>query len=166
MFKPSPPSSVVWCYGKHHQDLPTDVTLIEGLPTEQDLVLDSLVVIDDLMHEVGRFVETLFTKGSHHDSISVVLLTQNVFDKSLRTISLNAHQLVLFKNPRDALQASYIGKQMYPGNPKYFREAFKDATDPPHGYLLCDLRQDTPDSLRLRTGIFPDDRRHVVYVRV
>jgi len=46
----------------------------------------------------------MFTKISHHRNVSVVYLTQNVFDKNkyARTISLNAHYLVLIKNPRDA----------------------------------------------------------------
>jgi hypothetical protein len=41
----------------------------------------------------------LFTKGSHHRNISVVLLTQNVFHHgpNFRDISLNAKYLVLLK---------------------------------------------------------------------
>lgn len=53
---------------------------------------------------------------------------------------------------------------MYPGRVKYMQEAFKSATSEAHGYLLIDLKQDTPDHLRLRTGLFPGDQ-HVVYVQ-
>ena len=82
----------------------------------------------------------------------------------MRTISLNSHYLVVFKNPRDASQASILGKQMFPNRLKYFQAAYKEATNRPHGYLLCDLHQETPDHLRLRTDIFPDDREHIVFV--
>ena len=43
-------------------------------------------------------------------------MTQNVFDKNkyARTISLNTHCLVLFKNTRDANQFDMLSRQMYP----------------------------------------------------
>ena len=54
----------------------------------------------------------LFTKGSHHSNLSVLHLVQNVFDKNkhTRTISLNAHYLVIFKNPRDASQVTHSAR--------------------------------------------------------
>jgi len=73
-----------------------------------DDVFDSrqptLLIIDDLMSETNQLVADIFTKISHHRNISVIYMTQNIFDKNkyARTISLNAHYLVLFKNPRDA----------------------------------------------------------------
>ena len=93
-------------------------------------------------------------------------IVQNLFgkNKEQRTISLNSHYLVVFKNPRDASQVTHLAKQMYPGKTKYLQEAFKKATSIPHGYLLIDLRQETPDHLRLRTRVFPDQSQ-VVYVQ-
>ena len=52
---------------------------------------------------------------------------------------------------------------MFPERVKYFREAYADATSHPYGYLLVDLKTTTPDVLRLRTDIFPDERT-MVYV--
>ena len=91
---------------------------------------------------------------------------QNVFNKGKenRTISLNSHYIVLFKNPRDASQITHLAKQMYPGNIKFMQEAFHDATSDPHGYLLIDLKQDTPEHLRLRSRIFPGQHQWV-YLR-
>ncbi|GFO22441.1 hypothetical protein PoB_004894600 [Plakobranchus ocellatus] len=60
-------------------------------------------------------------------------------------------------------QISYLARQACPGNSKYVEEAYKDATHVPHGYLLLDLKQCTPDNLRLRTTIRPnenDSRTH------
>jgi hypothetical protein len=36
-------------------------------------------------------------------------------------------------------------------------EAFKDATVKSYGYLMIDLTPDTPEEIRLRTRIFPDE---------
>ena len=44
---------------------------------------------------------------------------------------------------------------MYPGHTAFVRESFEDATREPHGYLLIDLKQTTPDHLRLRTDVIP-----------
>jgi hypothetical protein len=137
------------------------VEFIEGIPNVDEL-LDgrrTLLIIDDLMSETDVRVTNLFTKGSHHKNVSVAYISQNLYNKGKenRTISLNTHYLVLFKNPRDAAQISHLGRQIFPDRAKYFREAFADATLRSYGYLLVDLRTTTPDELRLRTTIFPDE---------
>ena len=76
-------------------------------------------------------------------------------------MSLNAHYIVLFKNPRDALQVATLARQMYPGNSKFLIEAFKNATEKPFGYLLLDLKPDTDEKYRIRTNIFPDETQYV-----
>ena len=145
------------------------VRFVEGLPDMEQWGIEDkkrrLVVIDDLMAETDDRITKLFTKGSHHRDISVMYIVQNLFgkNKEQRTISLNSHYLVLFKNPRDGSQITNLAKQMYPGRVSYVQESFKDATSVPHGYLLLDLRQDTPDHMRLRSSIFPDEQ-HVVYI--
>jgi len=55
----------------------------------------------------------MFTKGSHHRIVSVVYLAQNLFpkNKSTRTMSLNAHYMVLFKHPKDATQFANLARQ-------------------------------------------------------
>jgi hypothetical protein len=79
-------------------------------------------------------------------------------------MSLNAHYIVLFKNPRDANQVSVLARQMYPGKSKFMLEAFKDATEKPYGYLLIDFKPETDEKLRVRTNIFTSDSKHYVYV--
>jgi hypothetical protein len=168
-----PPQNIIWYYGEWqstYTDLQSKVPVkfIEGLPKEQDITptLRNLVVIDDLLAETDARVTKLFTKGSHHKNTSVIYITQNMFDKNKenRTISLNAHYMVLFKSPRDVMQVEHLARQMYPGNTKYMREAFSDATCKPYSYLLIDLRPDTPDEMRLRTNVFPGEM-HTVYVK-
>ena len=79
-------------------------------------------------------------------------------------MSLNAHYIVAFKNPRDVTQIATLAKQMYPGNTKFMVEAYRDATSTPYGYLLVDLKPQTVEQLRLRTNIFPDEVNYA-YVR-
>jgi hypothetical protein len=85
-----------------------------------------------------------------------MVLTQNIFNKGKhsRTISLNSHYLVLFKNPRDATQISFLARQMYPKNSKFLEEAYFDATKDPYEYLLIDLKQTTPNEYRVQSNIF------------
>jgi hypothetical protein len=72
-------------------------------------------------------------------------------------MSLNAHYIVLIKNPRDANQVATLARQMYPINSKFMLEAYKIATEKSYGYLLIDLKPDTDEKFRLRTNIFSDD---------
>ncbi len=171
-----PPERIVWCYGCY-QDAFRDMRNVageecriefhEGLP-DADAVLDgrrTLLIIDDLMSETDTRVTNIFTKGSHHKNASVLYISQNLFNKGRenRTICLNTHYLILFKNPRDVAQIAHLGRQMFPDRAKFFREAFADATSSPYGYLLVDLKTTTPDILRLRTDIFPGEQT-MVYV--
>jgi len=169
-----PPDKITWCYGQWQpayetltQQVP-NVLFEEGLPESSicDPSTNNLVIIDDLMAETDARVTTLFTKKSHHANTSVLYLVQNLFpkNKESRTISLNAQYMVLFKNPRDTSQISHLAKQMYPGKVKFVQESFENATKVPYGYLVIDLKQETPEQLRLRTSIFPDDGVQYVYL--
>ena len=170
----TPPEEKTWCYGQWqpaYETLTRQVTQLsfeEGLP--ESLVCNpttnNLVVIDDLMAETDARVTPLFTKKSHHANTSVLYLVQNLFtkNKESRTISLNAQYMVLFKNPRDTSQITHLAKQMYPGKVKLVQESFKNATKVPYGYLVIDLKQETPEQLRLRSSIFPDDGVQYVYI--
>ena len=149
------PERVTWYYGEwqsayENLDIP-NLQLQEGLPTSFDASKRNVVVLDDLMAETES---------------TVIYLVQNLFsrNKESRTISLNTQYMVVFKNPRDASQITNLAKQMYPGRVKFIQEAFADATSTPYGYLLVDLKQDTPEDLRLRTSILPDDVVQYVYM--
>jgi len=158
-----PPSRIHYCYGEYQSifDEYSSVIFREGLPEMSYEVFDgrqpTLLIIDNLMSETNQLVSDIFTKISHHRNISVIYMTQNVFDKNkyARTMSLNAHYLVLFKNPRDANQFAVLSRQMYPDSWRFAVEAYRDATSSPFSYLLVDLRPDLEDErCRLRTNIF------------
>lgn len=165
-----PPQKIIWFYGQWQDGYRKlkNVEFIEGLPpkTTEKYDTPTLWVIDDQMAEIDSSVTKLFTKGSHHLNISVMFIVQNIFsnNKEHRTISLNTHYMILFKNPRDKTQISHLSKQMFPGKNNFMLEAYKNAVSSPYGYLLIDLRQETPDHLRLRTDIFPHQNQ-VVYIQ-
>ena len=69
--------------------------------------------------------------------------------------------MVLFKNPRDSQQVSFLARQSFNKHVKEIETIFADSTKTPHGYLLFDFRSETPDQLRIRTGIFPEDQQFV-----
>lgn len=147
----------------------TPVKYIDGLPT-MEMFLDKsprLIIVDDMMRESNDTVVDLFTKNSHHHNCSIISIQQNLFNrnKGQRDISLNSHYIVVNKNPRDRTQFATLARQICPGNVAYINEAFAHATREPYGYLLLDLTQTTPDHLRYRTKIFPEDNpSNIVYV--
>jgi len=92
------PDEIVYCYGE-----------LQSLFSRRRR---GLLIIDDLMLATDDAVVNLFTKGSHHKNVSVLYLTQNLFHKNRhkRTISLNSHYMVLFKNPRDSGRFSILAR--------------------------------------------------------
>ena len=154
------PKHKIWFYAQYqswYEKYP-NITFIQGIPKLSFFKSNSsyLVVIDDLFQYLNKELTQLFACDSHHKNISVIFLTQNIFHKSAETrnISLNATHLVIFKNPRDQLQISHLGKQMFPGKSSYLVEVFKDATKKPFSYLLIDLTPEIDDQFRLRANIF------------
>ena len=158
-----PPERTVYCFSVYQtifEQYP-NVEFVEGLPDLNmfDEVKRTLLIIDDLMHETNEIISKLFTRVSHHKNVSVVYLTQNLFNnnKHNRTISLNAHYMILFKNVRDATQVQCLARQMFPKKSEAMMQGYKDATGKPYGYLLVDLTQSMDDRHRLRTNIFPGE---------
>lgn len=170
-----PLDQVYWFYGiaqpKLHSELRImGVRLEEGLPTSDFNYIPeySIIVLDDLGTEMkdNKAVTQLFTRVAHHKHCFVIVVSQNLFEKGSesRTQHLNAQYLVLFKNPRDALQISVLGAQMYPHRKHFLTAVFNDATHRSHGYLFVDNHQERESHLRLRTNILPGEKPMKVYM--
>ena len=146
-----------------------NIEFIRGIPSnlEHDSYFDirqrNLMVIDDQLAHAGedKRIVNLFTRGSHHRNLSIIYIVQNLFHqgKGSRSISLNSHYLVLFKNPRDKLQVLTLAKQMYPRNTDFFINHYEQAVQRHFGYLLVDLKTTTQDNCRLRTNVLPGEER-------
>ena len=164
-----PPEKIVWCYSQWQ---PAYMEMLVTIPNIEFVKGNSsalgrdayfsvnkrnLIVFDDQMIDAGKDqrVVNLFTRGSHHRNLSVIYIVQNVFHqgKGSRSIRLNSHYLVLFKNPRDKLQVLTLAKQMYPGRTDFFLKQYEEAVRRPYGYLLIDLKTTTQDDCRLRTNV-------------
>jgi len=139
---------------------------INELPT-YDLIMEKsashvkkdgcVFVVDDFMDNITTDIMDLFTVYAHSYRINVIFLTQNLFAKNLRDISLNATYIVVFKNPRDQSQIQNLAQQLRPKKWQYIMEAYDNATKRPYTYLLFDNHQTTPDYMRVRTRLFPKE---------
>ena len=175
------PTQILFCY-KYWQPSYTDmlqtipdITFHQGMPNKEDQSgffdpkRPSLIVFDDLMRTVMNDdnAADLFTEGAHHQNTSIIFIIQNLFfqGKQSRTISVNAHYIVLLKNPRDRSQVEALGRQIYPRKWATFSQTYEKATLQPHGYLVIDLYPTTHESCRLRTNIFPNKQlqRHELF---
>lgn len=161
---------ILYCYGifdprlfemKSEND--NFIEFHEGVPTieylrSQDTPM--LLVLDDLMKESARsgFLDAFFTKGSHHLDISVILITQDIFFKDMKTARNNAHYIVLMRNPSGERQIRDLATQLFPGRKRsYFMEAKESALRENWSYLFIDMHPASRDDLRLRTNIFPGE---------
>jgi hypothetical protein len=166
-----PTLKVLWAYGQWQPLLNVSISdnvivqYIENIPSKEIIqeFSPNVIVFDDLLNEFNKNndLENFFIKNSHHLNISVMFVVQNFFHKNIRTISLNSQYLILLKNPRDGSQILNLAKQIFPTNPKLLIEAYKDATQHPYGYIVIDLKQDTPEFYRLRTRITPEETSYL-----
>ena len=107
----------------HYQPMYDDLQLLitnmekyDEIPTEETFAgfLNSLVIIDDMIDDVvddSKMMRVL-TERSHHQNISVIFITQNIFHPGTRarTISLYTQYMVLFANPRDRQQIKTLAR--------------------------------------------------------
>jgi hypothetical protein len=168
---------ILWCYSEisaipYRQLSGTKhVRFHEGVPADFNNSGEKpcLIIVDDLLNTAySKDVCDLFTKDSHHRNISVILITQNLFHQGelCRDISLNAKYIVVLKIVRDKKQFSHLALQVLPHDSKVLSDAYLNATEEPHGYLVLDLSQDTNDRLWFRTCIFPEEEPSIFYVDI
>jgi len=168
-----PPDKIVYAYGEYQplydemeKTIP-ELTLHQNLPSKEEIDTWSsgskhtVLILDDLLNQVTQSQDSLFLfcVTAHHRCVTVLFLTQNLYmpGKYARTISLNCHYVILFRNVRDSRQVVIFGSQVFPGKNKYFKDAYDKATAVPYGYLLVDLSPRTPEKYRLRTRILPGE---------
>jgi hypothetical protein len=136
---------------------------------ENALGKSTLIVLDDLLNEVySKDVSVLFTKGSHHTNISVILITQNLFHqgRNARNMSLNAKYLVLLKKVRDKNQFTYVARPVFPVDSDSLYKGYLNPIQRRQGYLVLDLSHDTEDRLRFRPNIFPTEYPPGIYAAI
>ena len=115
----------------------------EGLLDKEEMMELSrdghaLLILVDLMQEVSdsKDMLDLFCQYSHHMGISVMYLTQNLFQQGRfsRTIALNV--LVLLNSMRNASQISCFARQLYQNRRGMLEEIYEDSMKNPYGYFV------------------------------
>lgn len=155
---------VIYSYKKYQPifDSMKNVEFVQGMTFTLDKTIPTLLIVDDQMlndSKNDRLAE-LFTVNCHHDNTSVIFVSQNLFfqNKAYRTACLNAQYLILFRSPRGTSQIHHLARQMFVGERgRDMVRAFENATEKPFSYIVIDLKPDTPQCLRLRSNVLPDE---------
>ena len=116
-----------------------------------------MVVLDDQYYSKNlAIVGELYLVTARHRSISVIFLTQSIFNNpNLKNISRNSTHIILFKNIR--LQEPYIlFSQFFPGKNRSIplRNLYDKLMREDYGYLLIDCTVNCHSFLRFRSDIF------------
>ena len=108
----------------------------------------------------SKTMQDLLCQYCHHMGISVMFLTQNLYQqgKCARTIALNNHVLLLMRN---SSKISHCARQLYPNQKGLLEEVYEDCVKTAYGYLVIDMSPHTNDQYRLRTHIFPGEHTTV-----
>ena len=157
---------ILWFYG---ESFPKDIDLFsrniqfyKGLPDSFDNLIDSsktgLAIFDDLMSECGnnKLITEFFTKRTHHENVSIIFITQNLFHegKERKNFVKNTTYLCIFNSPLDQTISYYLGRKLLPKHSKIFINIFSRAVKTPHGYLFIDGHQRTPSDAMFRSDMF------------
>jgi len=166
------PTNIVWFYGQKTKTieqisaLPNVIT-IQGIPKADELEEfkgtyehpHSLFIFDDLQTEASANTDIgqLFSRQSHHESISVILILQDLFynGRERKSIMRSTHYLILFHNPLDYGPIHNLARRIMPNSPKtLINIAMFIFMRSPHSYLFIDGSQETETNARFRTDIF------------
>jgi hypothetical protein len=119
----------------------------------------SLVVFDDQASkkEVVQFVGNLFSIHARHSNISVIWVSQIIFDgNNVRNIRKNSDYITIFKCPQDCLDIIHLSRQMTKG--KLLQEIYEHVTsNEPYSYVFCDVTQESIEKIKFRSHIFEEN---------
>ena len=156
----SPPQAIHYCYGAWQDGFVRmkkgGVIFHEGIPETESL---------SQWFPQGRYIGVRRSHGrrkwrqTHHQNITVLYLCQDMFPtgKYAKSISRNAHYVVVFKNPRDQLGIRNLLLQSFPTEWKDVLEVFRQTTSRPFGYMVLDLHPASSDDVRLLSHILKDE---------
>ena len=126
-----------------------------------------LIVMDDFGTEITKDMRDIVAVGVHHMGLAATcFLQQNLFSKTPfnRDLTLNSQYMVFFNSPRDKLMITNFARQFAPGTGSYLIDAYHKIMEKPYKYMLIDLHQSCPNTLRVRSDIFPHQAPVKVWV--
>jgi len=177
MFDGKKANKILFCYGVKttlHDELESqfdkDIILQEGLPTSNDLkaFLSNLgrkiIVMDDLIQDMvnSKLIDELFLITVHHYDLCLIYSSQYIFTKGTysRSLSSNTDYFILLNSMRNYDQIAILARQIYGGSKLYhtFLQIWNNHVKSKlYGYILLDCNPSTPNDLRIRSSIFPDE---------
>ena len=123
-----------WKFTQHHRTSRPPYTLPdrEKLHEWNKLCPKAKVIVLDILLQkasASNDIVDLFCVLSSHMYYTVLFLVQNLFgdSKRLRTISLNSHYFIIFKNPRHQQQVQILGSQIVPKQTDFFMSSYMKA---------------------------------------
>ena len=171
--------NILYFYGewdeKNYQVLKTKlgkrISFLKGLSSENQEVIHTIkstvIIFDDLASIVFKnsIVRDLYTKGSHHRLLTVIILSQSLFPKEIyaREIAINTTYNILFDTPRDRTTVNYLSRQAFPGDDALIK-VYKDYLQAqPYRYIVIDWNVFTQNKFRIWTGILKSERAILFY---
>ena len=161
---------IVWFYGIETKltkqlekgKIIKNIRLHKGLPENFDDFIQKdkrgCFILDDLARETSNssLVAELFFQKSHHNLVSVILITQNLFfeGKERKNLLRNAHNLCIFNNPLDNSIVFSLANKVLPHHTKIFFAIFDRAVSRDFGYLVISGQSRVTRRARFRTDIF------------
>ena len=170
----NPPDKILYSYGicsetvNHIARHMPEVTLIEGIPRNLCTPLEifsphqnNVLICDDLSNETqnSKDFTSFLMRGSHHSNCCLISIEHFLFAQSAqrRLQSPQFNQIIMYKSNRSYHQIGTLARQIALKNPKLLQWAYSDAISKPYSYLVVDLRNETPDELRLLTNVFGEN---------
>jgi hypothetical protein len=123
----------------------------------------SVVIIDDFGDEINKQFNRIFKYISSKFNATVFMLTQNLFEKDARGMTLNATHIVVFKNAGDISQITTLARRKEGKTYQWLVDAYVDATERPYSYLMIDLHPMTNNLYRVRANVLPHEGDMKIY---
>lgn len=169
-----PPKEVFYFYSSWNKTLENitdpDVHLMKGLPTREQLQKiyekpnHKLICIDDLLFKIthNSIIHELFFIKGHHEHVSILFITQLLFNQHLKTLSQNTHYYVFMRSVRNSSQVIKLGSQL--GMLERVKNAFNHILrdNEVYTHLLIDLNPQSHIDYSVRSHIF-NDQITIVY---
>jgi hypothetical protein len=121
-----------------------------------------LLIIDDFLCGMNNdLIKLLFSRYCHHLNLSVMLITQSLFDSkdnTLRFCHRNTKYLFVFQSPRDMTSVRTLVSQMVSERKKFksVMSALERELVKPRGYICFNFHPNSPSVLRFMTDILSD----------
>lgn len=168
----NPPCKIIYCYKVYQTsfgDLAPKVCFVKGIPNDIEKISNEnngrhiLMILDDLMVDVNESIVNLFTVQTHHLNISSMFIVQNLFhnNKNMRTISLNAHYIITFRQTRDSNQMAVLARQIFSKQAKEVMEIYTEAMKIPYNYMLINIHPSNIHRASVHENIFPEENEIV-----